>query len=202
MKLVYDPLEEKILYEIAKLHKKYINQGFLSSLGEDFLKCVYRSISLSKESYLIVAKEREKVLGFIAGTTNIKDIKLNLIRYCKFVIFKTFIKLLLKPSKMRKFFETASYSFSSKYENIPAELLSIVVIPEYRGKNISKQLYKQIMFLFKEKGIREFKIIVGTNLKTAQKFYEKMGARKLGNFELHKGKKSIIYVHRLEEKSL
>ena len=47
-------------------------------------------------------------------------------------------------------------------------------------------------------GVDKFKIVVGEKLKEAQNFYEKMGAKKVKEFELHKGEKSFIYIQKVE----
>jgi len=40
---------------------------------------------------------------------------------------------------------------------------------------------------------------VGSNLKEAQKFYEKMGTVKVDEMEIHKGIKSFLYIQNIEE---
>ena len=45
-------------------------------------------------------------------------------------------------------------------------------------------------------GINEFRIVAISKLFKAKRFYQKMGCIKIGEFELHKGEKSEIYVFR------
>ncbi len=57
--------------DIARLHAEYIKTGFLSSLGKDFLGLLYESVVSSNHAFCIVAKDGDKVIGFISGTTDI-----------------------------------------------------------------------------------------------------------------------------------
>ncbi len=199
--ILKNPIEKDVLSKIANLHKENIKTGFLSSLGDDFLICVYKSISIAENSILITYIKNNEVVGFISGTLDITEIKKNLKKKCFPIFMKLAIKLVLNPIKLKKLFETYKYSSEDKKSypfNLNAELLSIVVSPNHRGKGIAPILYKELIKSFKEKNIKEFKIVVGAQLKEAQKFYEKMGAEKVAEFELHKGEKSFIYIQKVD----
>ena len=198
--ILKNPKDKYILKQVASLHRENINKGFLSSLGNKFLRCLYKAISLSEKSILIVYIENNKVKGFISGTYDIKEIKNILKRKCFLIFFRIFLKIILNPRRLKKFIETYKYSSNDEDTyifNINAELLSIAVEKDYRGKGIASLLYNELVKFFKENNIKEFKIIVGEKLKGAQKFYEKMGAKKIAEFELHKGEKSYIYLQKV-----
>ena len=59
---------------LAQLHFKYLNKGFLSSLGIPFLTLLYEAIDANKESILIVEKVNGKVIGFVSGTNGLGPI--------------------------------------------------------------------------------------------------------------------------------
>lgn len=197
--ILVNPKDKKILYNIAYLHQNYINKGFLSTLGTDFLFCIYKSISLSPNSFLAVALENDKVIGFVSGTKEMSELKKNLIKICKLKLLKTFLKLIFNPYKLFKLLETYKYS-SNKYfhSDINEELLSIVVDAECRGKSTAKQLYEFLCLWFKQNNVLQFKIIVGKDLNRAQRFYEKMGAKRIGEIQIHRGDISYVYVQKLD----
>jgi len=199
--VVINPLDEFILNEVAKLHMEYIKSGFMSQLGERFLKCFYRTISISESSYLAVfINEKNEVCGFISGTVSLLNLKKDFIKNCKLTIVSSFLKLFFTPMKILKFFESYKYASLEPIKiTTNSELISIVVKQGCRNKGIAKALYKSLIHFFKEKKVKKFKILVGSNLKEAQKFYEKMGAEKIGEIEIHKGMKSFLYIHNIEE---
>ncbi len=53
---------------VASLHARLIAEGFLSSLGARFLTRLYRRITRSEGSFLIVAEADGSPIGFIAGS--------------------------------------------------------------------------------------------------------------------------------------
>ena len=46
--------------------------------------------------------------------------------------------------------------------------------------------------------IEEFKITTGESLTRAQRFYEKLGAKKDGEVEVHKGQKTYVYRYKIK----
>ena len=186
--------------EIAHLHKKNIHTGFLSSLGRDFLKLLYSSIQKSDVGILIAEIQDNKVVGFVSGTTNINRIYMVFLKKNFIRVIITLLPHLISFPKLKKIGEILLYPISEKRsgENIPsAELLSMVVDEKWRRKGVGENLYRALVEEFKKRGISKFKIVVGENLDSAQKFYEKMGAKKVKKMEIHKGKKSWIYIHEI-----
>ena len=199
--ILVNPIESGILRQVATLHKESITTGFLSSLGMDFLECLYKAISVSKNSILIVYLEKDVVAGFVTGTLDITEVNRVLKRKCLFTIIKDLIGVVFDQRKLKKLFETYKYSVKDKAMypyNLRAELLSIAVDSNFRGKGIAKRLYEELINFFRQKRASEFKIVVGEKLIDAQRFYEKMGAKKVSEFELHKGEKSFVYVQRID----
>ena len=55
----------------AALHAGQIGEGFLSFLGPEFLRHLYRRITRSPESFLLVVEEEKTTVGFLAGSTDV-----------------------------------------------------------------------------------------------------------------------------------
>jgi ribosomal protein S18 acetylase RimI-like enzyme len=75
-----------------------------------------------------------------------------------------------------------------------AELLSISVDQDYRGKHHAESLYRQLIDFFRSKNVGRFKIVAGESLAAAHRFYRKMGAQSAGRTEVHKGESSLVYI--------
>ena len=104
------------------------------------------------------------------------------------------IPKILRPGIFKKIFETLLYPVKKDSDLPKAELLSIVVDETYRGKGISQRLFNKLTEEFKKDGIEKFKVVVGSNLLPACRFYEKMGGILHLEIEVHKGEKSRVYV--------
>ncbi len=138
---------------IAKLHRKGIPFGFLSSLGENFLTRLYYGISKAPGSCVIVERdEKGEVIGFISASLSIG-------RCYRYVLTHNFISLgfsllpiLISILNIKRIFETIKYPFKKGKDNtgssIEAELLSIAVADSARGKGVGKRLIKELEKFF------------------------------------------------------
>lgn len=188
-------LLDKEIKQVAELHVKYLNTGFLSQLGSGFLFYLYKAMSKSTVADLIIAKNEEEVIGFITGSSSLKPIYLYMIKHYLIQLLINIMPHLFNLSNVKKIIEIFYYSKNEKNEeNLPkTELLSLVVKKESRRTGVAKNLFDELSSHLKQKGFLGFKIVVGEELEGAQRFYEGMGAKKIGNIEVHKGKKSIVY---------
>ncbi|WP_297888154.1 GNAT family N-acetyltransferase [Sulfurihydrogenibium sp.] len=185
---------------VAQLHKLYISSGFISSLGNKFLVTLYDYISKSDNSFCIVAKYNENIIGFISGTQSISELYKGFFKEKFLEASFTLFPQIFKPKNFFKLIETILYpKKKSIIPSVPdAELLSIVVDKNFQGKGISSLLFNTLVEEFKKRKIYSFKIVVGSNLTKAIRFYEKMGCKKIAEIEIHKGEKSYIYVYNIK----
>lgn len=180
--------------DIANLHKQGIPTGFLSKQSSSLLEALYKY--LIKHEIVYVAKDRDRVIGFIALSTNTSGLykrflKSNFILLTKFVLQNIFsiefvkksIETLLAPKKTQ---------IDISDRDLP-ELLSIVVDKEYRGMNIGEKLIINIEQDLRRIGFEKYKVLVGAYLQ-ANKFYRKNAFQLYNEIELHKGDKSYIYI--------
>lgn len=184
---------------IAKIHKENLDESFLGSLGERFLKNLYECLSVYEDGIILVAEENNKIVGFVCGTTHIG-------KFYRYFIRKKFIKVsFLLAIKMfdlitlKKIFEILVYPKKHSNFSLPeAELLSIAVEKNYHGKGVSEKLFKAFVVEFNRLGVDRFKIVVGDKLYRAKSFYKKMKCVKVGEIEIHEGENSEVYVYEKE----
>ncbi len=179
---------------VAALHVSGISTGFISSLGIDFVTALYEAIAKNKSSFGFVAEENDKVLGFVAFTTNINKL------YKSVILKKGWRFALLLAGKMfslkriKKVFETLFYPSRIKKMNLPsAELLSIVVADESQRKGLGLQLLQKGLAGCAKRGIDKVKVLVGADNKPANELYQKCGFEFVGQINNH-GILSNIYV--------
>lgn len=185
---------QKDAREIAKIHKEEIGKGFLSSLPLAFLEKLYSAAIES--DFVVVAEEGGKIIGFMAGTADIKKLYSN---FLKKYFFHSVIFLFFKIfsfSSLRKILENLLYP--KKEQDLPkAELLTVAVIKEFQGKGLAGEILEVFLREMKNKGIKIFKVVVGEELKPAIKFYEKNGFKFVKNIALHGNDPSHVYTFTL-----
>ena len=180
--------------QVAALHIQCISTGFISSMGIDFVTSLYDAIVKSKSSLGVVAVRNEKVIGFVAFTTNLNKLYKSIIRRkgLKFALLLAGNVLSLR--RVKKIFETLFYPARTKKINLPpAELLSIAVAPEERRKGLAGQLIEKGLRLYRKTGVDKVKVLIGADNKAGNKLYLKTGFKLIGQIVNH-GVLSNIYV--------
>jgi len=180
--------------QVAALHIQCISTGFISSMGIDFVTSLYDAIVKSKSSLGVVAVRNEKVIGFVAFTTNLNKLYKSIIRRkgLKFALLLAGNVLSLR--RIKKIFETLFYPARIKKMNLPAaELLSIAVGPEERGKGLAGKLIEKGFQHCRKTGIEKIKVLIGADNKAGNKLYLKFGFKLIGQIVNH-GVLSNIYI--------
>lgn len=184
--------------QVARLHVRCLDQGFLATLGEGFLAQMYEAIDQADATILITEERDGQVAGFITAGTGMSAIYRRMLRR-PVRLGVALLPALVRPSKLRRIVEILRYSGDG---GLPAgmpkpELLSLGVAPEWRGKGIADRLYAKLAEAFRAQGVDAFRIIVGAALAPAHRFYRRMGAAPAGEVQVHAGQASTVYVHRL-----
>lgn len=184
--------------QVARLHVRCLDQGFLATLGEGFLALMYEAIDAAEGAILITEDGGGQVTGFITGGSGMGPIYRRMLR-SPVRLFLALAPALLRPAKVRRILEILRYSGDSTLPaGIPeSELLSLAVAPECRGQGVADRLYGRLLEDFRSRGVEAFRIIVGAPLAPAHRFYRRMGAIEAGGIEVHDGEKSTVYVQRI-----
>ena len=197
-----EPFKQLDLHRVAQLHAANIDQGFLSTLGPRFLSLIYQAIDECPEACLLLAREGDQVVGFVAGTLNMGPVYRQLRRHW-LALGLSLAPSLLIPRRLWRILEILRYSRGGGGEvtavpTLPAaELLGIAVDPACRGRGIAEDLYAGLKLFFATRGLGEFKIIVGAPLAPAHRLYRRMGAVPVAEIEVHRGAASTVYVQKV-----
>ena len=188
---------EEIL-ECSNIHINEIDGGLLKNLGINFLCRIYKHIFLSKYSFLIIAKNENKTIGFFAGCTNQKKFYLDFIYKNILFIFKHLTKL-FNLSMFSKIIKINKF-FIKDNQNLPnALILNFCVDSKFQSKGFGKKLFNEAIKSFKENKIDEFKIKTSTKQQKAVKLYKSHGAIKIKNSinSNSKNEEEIIFLFKL-----
>ena len=177
---------------VAKIHKIEISQGFLSSLPLAFLEKLYLAMITFEGGVCVVAKENNQVIGFIAGTASVKSFYLFFLKKHSFQATCILFLKIFSISQLKKIFETLFYP--ARNHHLPeAELLTMAVTKGSQGKGIASQMFTEFVGHMKNRGVKEFKVLVGDQLQSAIRFYEKSGFVFLTDITIHDNKKTKVY---------
>ena len=192
-------MDKRDLYrQVAELHIGNIDQGFLATLGVNFVSLMYRAIDEARDSVLLVEERDDRVVGFVSGGIGMAPIYKRMLRY-PFCLAICLLPSVLRPRRILSIMEILRYSRGKDQQaDLPkAELLSMAVSSAYRGQQVAERLYRRLVDHFKASGVPAFKITVGEALAPAHRFYQRMGAAPAAKVEVHDGESSTIYLHRI-----
>lgn len=180
------------------MHARNLDQGFLSTMGVDFLALMYQAIDEAPDSVLLVEQHADEVVGFVSGGIGMAAIYRRMLGH-PVRLARAMAPCILQPRRLLRVLEILRYSRGGTLRgDLPAaELLSIAVSPAWRGRQVSERLYLRLIEHFNESGISAFKITVGEGLVPAQRFYRRMGAVLAAGVQVHNGERSHVYLHRL-----
>ncbi|MDB4871646.1 MAG: putative glycosyltransferase [Gemmatimonadales bacterium] len=188
------------LQGIAELHVSEIPGGFLSSLGPKLLRLIFETMAKHPECVLIAARDRTtaRIVGFVAGTTNAGALYRSFVRKEGLRATLIVARQLSSLKTVWRLLETLRYPAHSHRSVLPVpELTDIAVAKDFVGSGIAQELFHKFADVLRRRGCTSFKVGTGETLQRAQRFYERLGARRMARIEIHSGAGSVYFVYDL-----
>lgn len=168
--------DKNTIQSIAELHKRAFPTFFLTQLGISFLMTLYRSYMEDKNSGIIVAENKGRIIGFLAYSKDYSQFYKGLIKHHLIRFMLCSLSAAIKhPSFIKRLLGTFKKSDSVMKEEKYVELSSICVDPRIESHGIGSKLIDYL------KKIVDFNIYAYINLETdadnnesANHFYKKM----------------------------
>jgi ribosomal protein S18 acetylase RimI-like enzyme len=143
--------------ELVKVHLSTFQNFFLTFLGPRFLRLLYKNLIIESAGILIVAKEQNKIIGFVGGVTNQSGFYHNLVKKNLFAFaFSSFGAFIRKPSIAPRLFRALAKSRDSGESVAEACLMSIAVLPNFAGKGVGKKLVHAFATELNKRGCEKF----------------------------------------------
>lgn len=180
--------------QFAYIHTQAFAGFFLTTLGINFLNTYYLSCLRDKNTIAVCAcDENDQIIGFASGSIWSKGYNKNIISTnpLKFGIAALRI-VFTKPLALVRLFNNLTKSNNENDKGDYAELLSIGILPSYKGKGIGKQ----ILIEFENEAVRlnSKKISLTTdyyNNDDVVEFYKKLGYEVFYDFITYPNRKML-----------
>jgi ribosomal protein S18 acetylase RimI-like enzyme len=175
----------------ASLHADQIAGGFLSFLGAGFLTRLYRRISLSPDSFLLVAEADGRVVGFVAGSGDVRGLYRSFLWHDGAAAALSVAGRLLR--RWRLAVETLRHGSGDgggKGEGV--ELLAIAVEPGRQGAGIGGALVGAFLERVDQGPDHAAYVVVAGDNAGAIGLYRRAGFAVAQEFELHSGASSLL----------
>lgn len=168
---------ENDMTAVAKLHEACFRGTFIASLGEALIADYYREF-LREGGPFVLAYDEDKLVGICMGYYVGSGARNAFISKNKVRLARRLLSLCLSFNTLaiKKCF---GYLFSRKRVPGPAraeaDLLSICVLDDYRGKKVSRRLLEEFEQRVSAAGKRDITLSVYKSNARAIAFYKKMG---------------------------
>jgi ribosomal protein S18 acetylase RimI-like enzyme len=175
----------------AGLHAGRIGDGFLSFLGPGFLARLYRRITRTPSSFLLVADDAGSVIGFIAGSADVGGLYKNFLLKDGVVAGLSAAPRLVRS--WRRVLETLRHGAADGAgTGRGTELLAVAVASDREGQGIGKALVAAFLDQVATTGATEAYVVVGADNAGAIALYAAAGFVAGPEFELHAGTRSLV----------
>lgn len=208
---------------IAALHASRIGEGFLASLGEPFLRRLYRRISLHPGSWVMVAELDGTVVGMASGTLATRRL------YRSFILRDGFAAAWTAAPRLarswRLVLETLRYpgagepspgdgsvhdatsagtetgharlSHAGAVPELPhAEILSVAVSDAAGGRGVGTAVVGAALDEFRRRRVEAVRVVTVVGNDSAVRMYERCGFVKHSRTEVHAGIAQEVLVWR------
>lgn len=175
--------------DVARLHR-LIAQGFLTSLGERFLRRLYRTVTRSEHSFVLVAEQGGVVIAFMAATTDTAALYRSFLRGEGLLAAVSAAPRLLRH--WRTALETLRYNKAVQTVEMPrAELLSAAVAPSGRGQGIGRKISVAACDELRRRGETSITATIAADNDVSLSLYRSLGFRDVDRIEVHRGTPTV-----------
>lgn len=190
------PLRADHARPVADIHREAIDTGFISSLGPAFVTQLYRAISTCPHGFGFVSTRSGRVTGFIAGAVHVAGLYKYVLLHRGHRLVLPLARYIVGPRTLRRIFQTLFYPARLSASLPKAEILSVAVTPEERGRGTAVSLMNAAFGEFRRRGCRDVRVVVAAENAPANAFYRKTGFRLATTFDSH-GIPSVVYTRNL-----
>ena len=193
------PLSYHHIDAVARLHREAIPSAFTSFLGESFLKIFYRTLIESSYCFgFSVVDENNNVLGYITGASRLSGFNRDFLMRNFLTVPFLILPKVLSWKIFKSIFQSLFMGRQDRKKDLPeAEIISVAVVPQFRGMGIGRRLMNVALAEFIQNGVQQVKVMVGDKL-PANEYYRKLGFEWVEHLEYGSKKGNAnVYVKKL-----
>ena len=160
----------------------------VESQGPRFLGRLYRRITRSEGSFLLITEAQDTAVGFIAGSVALGRLYRSfLLRDGVAASLSAPIRLVTAPPRV---LETLRHG--GETVGAGAELLAVAVDPQWRDRHVGSQLVEGFLHELERRGVGAAHVVVGADNAAAIAMYRRAGFAPVRTFEMHRGTSSVL----------
>ena len=208
--------------QVAGIHERVLHDSIYTQLGRAFLEYYYTRLLDNPDFLCHVYTIDGKVTGFLASTSAASHVFLRQIVRDPVRLIRTIGKAVVRdPAKLVILASAAKFLLADRPRfpvTADGEVLSLAVLPEYRATElradggvrptefferhrafVAGELFDAAVSALAARGVRDIKVMTGSNNRASNRFYEKVGCRLAAEGYPIFGEPSNLYYARLAD---
>lgn len=197
--VVLHPMRHEDLDVVVDVHITSFPNFFLTFLGKGFLALLYEALLSGPEGIAIVASAKGSVVGFVAGVSDQLVFYRTLLKRKKWAFARASMSALFRnPGIAPRLIRALRRPAEAEQATTAACLLSIAVLPDFRGTGVGKRLVDEFSEALRREGGTAFCLITDRDdNESVNRFYKESGFRLARSFATREGRAMNEYVFEL-----
>jgi len=187
---------------VVDVHLASFTGFFLASLGERFLRELYKSILMDEAHIAFVCAKEGKVLGFVAGAARpVGFYGRALKRNWRGFVIASILPILKNPMMVIRFWRRLIATRGTRFDSGDALLMSVAVSPNRQGNGIGRQLVSKFLEEASSRGCVSVSLTTDAlENDSVNRFYRSMKFQLSKEYITTEGRRMNEYVYTLNGK--
>jgi ribosomal protein S18 acetylase RimI-like enzyme len=190
------PMAHTDLSQVIAVHMQSFPGFFLTFLGPDFLKLLYRNIMTAEDGIALVACRSDAIDGFVAGVMHQSGFYRQLVKQQRWTFARASLKAVLRRSSIvPRLWRALRRPADTQESAAEACLMSIAIRPEAAGHGMGQQLVVAFCQELARRGAPAVCLTTDRDQnERTNHFYQQLGFRVSSTFVTPEGRAMNEYV--------
>lgn len=179
---------------MAALHGQVMTKAFLPSLGEPFLRRLFRALVEDPDAPTFVADRNGEVIGYTSGVVSMRAFRRRFMLRHGLRAGLAAAPRLVRPNVVRRAFEL--FRYPEQTEGLPEAEHTLIGVRPRTAPGLGLALTAEALEALADRGVQEIKCYVAADNLTMQRVVRRAGFEPRAEITVHDGVPSIVCVYR------
>jgi glycosyltransferase involved in cell wall biosynthesis len=197
--VVIRPATRRDVPAMAAMHASVMTKAFLPSLGEPFLRQLFRGLVDDPSTPTLVADRGGEVVGYTSGAVSMRGFRRRFVVRRGFHAAIAAAPRLLRPGVLRRAYEL--FTYPEQTEGLPDAEHTLIGVKPKTAPGLGMALTVEALAALEDLGVDEIKCYVAADNLTMRRVVRRAGFEQRGEITLHDGIPSYVCVYRCRSSS-
>jgi glycosyltransferase involved in cell wall biosynthesis len=197
--VVIRPAKGADVRAMAAMHAAVMTKAFLPSLGEPFLRQLFRALVEDPATPTFVAVRAGEVIGYTSGAVSMRAFRRRFVLRRGIPAAVCAAPRLLRPGVLRRAYEL--FRYPEQTDGLPDAEHTLIGVKPKTAPGLGTALTVEALEALEDLGVDEIKCYVAADNLTMRRVVRRVGFEPRGEITLHDGVPSYVCVYRCRSSS-